>query len=196
MSLFFLEENMQYRTHMTTALMVGLPIMAATDTLTIGAVAALSIGAVFPDIDEPNSWIGCRTRGISDLLNTVFGHRGITHSLMGVILVFLTILLMISILGFSFVVGMYFTLGYLLHLIGDSFSKSGVKWLLPFSDQSFQSGLGVIYYRTGSLVENIIFLSSVAILIFQFNHLDFSLIPTNINFNIVDSFTNLIKGVF
>ncbi|MBJ8096487.1 metal-dependent hydrolase, partial [Bacillus cereus] len=47
----------------------------------------VSFGALLPDIDEQQSWIGRKTRGVSDLLNPVIGHRGITQSLLGLVLV-------------------------------------------------------------------------------------------------------------
>ncbi len=165
---------MQYRTHFTTSLAVGLPIMVATNSLSIGSIAALGLGAVFPDIDEPHSWIGSRTRGLSDLIKGIFGHRGITHSIVGLILGFLTVILMTSIINFNILTGLFFVLGYGLHLIEDSFSKSGIKWLIPLTDKKFQSGLGVFYYTTGGIVENFILLGSVIILVIEFNSLDIS----------------------
>jgi len=167
---------MQYRTHFVTSLAVSLPLMTSTETLSIGSVVALGLGAVFPDIDEPHSWIGCRTRGLSDILNKIFGHRGLTHSLFGLIIVFLTITLMVTLTHFKAVYGLYFMIGYGLHLIEDSFSKSGIKWLLPLSKKNFQSGIGVFYYRTGSMVENLIFIGTVLILVFEIKTLDFSTI--------------------
>lgn len=100
---------MQYRTHLATSLVVSLPIMATTDTLTVASITAVGLGAVFPDIDEPHSWIGCRTRGISDFLNKVFGHRGITHSLLGILIVFLTIVLMVNLSEFRALTGLFFS---------------------------------------------------------------------------------------
>lgn len=167
---------MQYRTHFVTSLAVALPIMTTTETLSIGSVIALSLGAVFPDIDEPHSWIGAKTRGISDILNKIFGHRGLTHSLLGMIIAFLTIMLMVSLAHFNVILGIYFMVGYALHLIEDSFSKSGVKWLLPFSDKQYQSGLGIYYYRTGSMIENLIFFGTVLILLIEIKSLDFSVV--------------------
>lgn len=158
---------MQFRTHLVTTLAVSVPIMGATDTLTMGTIAAVSLGALFPDIDEPYSWIGVRTRGVSDLIKGIFGHRGLTHSISGLFLVFLTMVLLVSIIEFPSVIAIYFVLGYLLHLIEDSFSKSGIKWFLPFTDKSYQSGLGVVYYKTGSMVENFIFLGAAVILVVQ-----------------------------
>lgn len=182
---------MQYKTHLSTSLVVALPVMSATDTLTIGTVLAVGLGAVFPDIDEPHSWIGSRTRGISDFIKGFFGHRGLTHSLMGLFIVFLTMVLMVSFTPFSPIIGLYFILGYLLHLVGDSFSKSGVKWLLPFSDKAFQSGLGIVYYRTGFLAERIIFIVSMLLLVAQVRALNFESL---FNLNIVQALSNVIKN--
>ncbi|APC50357.1 hypothetical protein BME96_18925 (plasmid) [Virgibacillus halodenitrificans] len=158
---------MQFRTHLVTTLALSLPIMSATDTLTVGTVAALSLGALFPDIDEPHSWIGVRTRGVSDIIKGLFGHRGITHSIAGLFLIFLTMILLVNIIDFPIAIAAYFVLGYFLHLIEDSFSKSGIKWFLPFSNKTYQSGLGSVYYRTGSMVENFILLGAAIILIGQ-----------------------------
>lgn len=185
---------MLYKTHLTTSLAVTLPIMAATDTLTAGTLVALGLGVSFPDIDEPHSWIGCRTRGISDLINKIFGHRGITHSLAGVILVFLTVVLMVSLTNFKAIIGLYFVFGYLLHVLEDSFSKSGVKWLTPLSEQKFQSGGGIVYYKTGSLVENFILMGSVAILVFEVSVLDFTSIQL-VNGNLIQSISSFFNEI-
>lgn len=183
---------MQYKTHLTTSLAVALPVMATTNTLAVGNIVALSLGALFPDIDEPYSWIGCRTRGISDILNGFFGHRGITHSLPGLTLAFVTLVLMVSIIDFNPTIAIYFILGFALHLIEDSFSKSGIKWLTPFSDIQFHSGMGVVYYTTGSMIENFIFLTTVIILLIELKTLDFSILQMP-NLNIPQTLSNLIN---
>ncbi|MBU4643267.1 metal-dependent hydrolase, partial [Bacillus toyonensis] len=54
--------------------------------------------------------------------------------------------------------------GYCLHIIEDSFSVSGVKWLLPFSKKRYQSGFHVISYRTGGWAEMGVFLISVILI--------------------------------
>lgn len=184
---------MQYRTHLTTSLAISLPIMGATGTLSIGSIGALALGTVFPDIDEPHSWIGSRTRGVSDVIHLIFGHRGLTHSLVGLILAFLTVLLMATLTSFNLMTGMYFVIGYGLHLIEDSFSKSGVKWLLPLTDKSFQFGNG-FYYTTGGFIENLILLGSVVILVIEIQALDFGTLslPT---FSIPEVVTNLFAKV-
>lgn len=159
---------MKYTTHLTTSLSVCLPVLVTTGNFTMGNVAAVALGSLLPDIDEPRSWIGRRTRGISDLIHMYFGHRGITHSLLGVILAMIPILLLVLLTSFSLTNGSYLILGYFLHLIEDSFSKKGIKWLLPLSDKSFQSGFNVIYYSYNSIAEDIILLLSAFIMFFEF----------------------------
>ena len=173
---------MQYRTHVTTTLAITLPLMVATNTLSFVSLGAVALGTVFPDIDEPHSWIGARTRGISDLIHTFFGHRGITHSLVGLTLAFLTVLLMTTLTSFNLMTGLFFVFGYGLHLIEDSFSKSGVKWLLPLTNKNYQFGNG-FYYTTGGLIENFILLGAVIILLIEFKTLN--LVNANLfDFNI------------
>lgn len=158
---------MLYKTHLATSLALALPIMATTNTLSIGSIAALSLGLAFPDIDEPYSYIGCRTRKISNILNKIWGYKGIAHSLFGLILVSLTLGLMINIIHFNAVVGSYFILGYALHLVQDSFSKVGIRWFWPFSDYKFHSGKEIVYYTTGGKIEKLILIVSILILLLE-----------------------------
>lgn len=140
---------MLFKNHLIVSTAIALPIMSATNTLTITNLIALGLGALLPDVDEPKSYIGRRTRGISDLINLIFKHRGLTHSIFFVGLINFS-LIAIGIKGGFAIEATYLTLGCFLHILEDSFSKSGVKWLLPLSDKSFQIG---IYYTTGGIVE-------------------------------------------
>lgn len=165
---------MQYKTHLVTSLAITLPLMTTTDTLSIGSLAAISLGALFPDIDEPKSWIGRRTRGISDIIHYLFGHRGITHSLVGLLFISFVSMALVWLLNLNIIIGLYFILGYALHMIQDSFSVSGVAWLQPFSNKKFQFGLGIVKYKTGSLTEKFILLGFSLLLIVEIKMLDIS----------------------
>src|SRR3954452_12144893 len=48
-------------------------------------VALAVLGALLPDIDHPQSWVGRRTRPVSTALAAALGHPGITHSALAVI---------------------------------------------------------------------------------------------------------------
>ena len=185
---------MQYKTHIVTSLAVALPVLSATGTLGAASIAAICLGSVFPDIDEPRSWIGKRTRGISDGTNKLLGHRGLTHSLLAVGIVAAVALLLAYIFQFRLSIAICFAAGYLLHLIEDSFSKSGLAWLLPFSSKRIQSGFGVIYYTTGSVIEKLFFLAMLLILIYQVIQMDFSPVVNTANAGL-QGLADKIRGV-
>jgi len=126
--------------------------------------------SLFPDLDEPNAYLSKKFPWnlISIPLSVFVSHRGITHTLL-----------------FSFVfpgllaLGLYFTgylnkywmliiiswLAYISHLIGDSLTKSGVKWFYPFSNKSYHLLPKKLTFKTGSLVEGAyIFVFSLAFL--------------------------------
>lgn len=94
-------------------------------------VAAVSVGAIFPDIDHPRSRMGRMMWPVSLVVSKIFGHRGITHSLFGGSLV---------LWGASYLLGGLtipwygFALGYLSHLIGDMCTPAGcpVAWPIRY----------------------------------------------------------------
>lgn len=113
------------------------------------------LGSLLPDIDHPSSFIGRRSLGISHILNKLLGHRGLSHSLYAVFLISLTSL---SPLPQNFSQGL--TGGYLAHIIGDYFSKTGVPLFSPFSKRRFKFPL----YRTGDMREGLILIASAFLL--------------------------------
>ena len=49
---------MQAKTHITTTLALGLPLMSLTNELTLVNVGVLAVGSLLPDIDHPSSYLG------------------------------------------------------------------------------------------------------------------------------------------
>lgn len=107
---------------------------------TLIIIAATGIGSSLPDIDEYNS---TASRNSPINFSLFLHHRGITHSLLGLILFAgLLYFLMNHFIPLKIDFNPlpdYWTsiwcglvIGYLLHLIEDSFSKQGVAWLAPF----------------------------------------------------------------
>ncbi len=92
-------------------------------------------GSMLPDIDHPASSFGRRVLPISIPLSLIFGHRGITHSLIAVAGMSLLARYALNHLawhpGYSvpFVAGL--AAGYLSHLAGDWMTNSGVPLLWP-----------------------------------------------------------------
>lgn len=52
------------------------------DPLQPVALGLAVAGSLLPDIDHPKSWAGQRLRPVSTMIALVFGHRGVTHSLL------------------------------------------------------------------------------------------------------------------
>ena len=117
---------MLYKNHLIVSTAISVPIMSQTGTLTLSNMLALWVGAVLPDIDEPESYIGRRTRGISDLIHLIFGHRGITHTLLFVCILAITFVPLTYKIG-HVEIGFWLVVGSFLHIFEDSFSNSGVK---------------------------------------------------------------------
>ncbi|TCZ65938.1 metal-dependent hydrolase [Roseicella aquatilis] len=92
------------------------------------ALALAVLGGLLPDVDHPKSWAGRRLRPISDAVAGVFGHRGVTHSLLAV-------------LGCGWLLHQGWlparwaeplVAGYLSHLLGDLLTPQGLRLLWPF----------------------------------------------------------------
>ncbi|WP_239257335.1 metal-dependent hydrolase [Listeria ilorinensis] len=137
---------MRYKGHLITTFAIALPIMEVTNDINAIALTGLALGALLPDIDEPNSYIGRRIPIIPTVFKKVFGHRGMTHSLLAVSLMIL-IAFFTDCLFFEMI-----ACGYFLHIFEDTFSVSGIKWLLPFSDKPIAFKI----YSTGKKSEIIV----------------------------------------
>lgn len=113
----------------------------ATLATALVALLANQLGGITPDIDQPTApfW---RNLPEGHYVGRVFGHllgghRFISHSLLGLALFgYLTNLLLhfvhpimphvdIDLVWYAFIIG------YVSHLVMDSFTKEGVPWLLP-----------------------------------------------------------------
>ena len=79
---------MQWKTHITTTLALTLPLVAASNEVSWINVGALAVGSLLPDIDHPQSVIGKRHKVVSNVTRTAFGHRGVTHSFIGIFVVY------------------------------------------------------------------------------------------------------------
>ena len=107
----------------------------------LGLAAA---GALLPDLDHPRSWVGRRLRLISIPLGLVVGHRGVTHSLLAVVV------------GIAFLHwhgGQSLTaplvVGYLSHLVGDLCTPAGAPLLWPARGK-----WGLRLFPTGGVIEH------------------------------------------
>ena len=137
--------GLHYSTHVATSLAAGTYLTTVTNVpFSVACLGGIVIGSLLPDIDEPNSFVGRRTFGLSKLIKKTFGHRGLTHSLL--------FWLLFSLLYYKFqndfTLGL--SLGYVFHIIGDFFSRQGVPLFFPFTKKKFRAPLT---YKTGTVQE-------------------------------------------
>jgi inner membrane protein len=100
---------------------LGLP---ALEPVSLGLAI---FGALLPDIDHPKSWVGKRVWPVSWLFSRLFGHRGLTHSLLAVIGCLMLVL--------REDVPLWLTaplvVGYLSHLAADLLTPGGLRLAWP-----------------------------------------------------------------
>jgi inner membrane protein len=149
---------LRYHSHIVTSLLLGATVAAQTPlSFTASYTAGVVVGSLLPDIDEPKSYVGRRSFGMSNKVKEAFGHRGMTHSL----LVWGMIALVVTWESSSlFATG--FVLGYLFHIIEDFLSVQGVPLFWPLQAKRYKIPL----YRTGNIVEMMIFYAAFALLVY------------------------------
>lgn len=128
------------RTHLTFGIGIGLIGMATCHLVTgdINAsssiLAGCAIGSLFPDLDIPNSTISKYIPIIPNIINKMFGHRNFFHSP-------IFLLLLYFLLSYFFPKHIFliygFIIGFISHLLLDTFNKGGIPLLYPFSRKRF-----------------------------------------------------------
>ncbi|MRX73724.1 metal-dependent hydrolase [Bacillus lacus] len=93
------------------------------------AVSAAALGALIPDICHGGSKIGRKMPLLSKAVNTIFGHRTFTHSLLFLILANMLFTFLIS--NADIRAGLL--AGMASHLLLDACTKNGIKLFYPLS---------------------------------------------------------------
>lgn len=131
----------------------------------IGAVSANLIGGLFPDLDQPTAklWRDLPAGTIfGKLLSPLFGgHRFLSHSLLGLGIFGWGVNYLLQLMGSTILIDMHivwiaFMIGYLSHLIMDSFTKEGVPWLFPLPIRFGFPPFKFLRIKTGGLIEQVI----------------------------------------
>ena len=141
---------MRWETHLLFALFVGIVgVRAGVFSGGVLFVFGLFLGALLPDIDCVKSQLGKRVRPLSDLIEKVCGHRGVTHSLTG----FGVLVVVVGLVSVAFAHAFFlpFLCGYGSHLLLDGMTPHGVYPLHPLK---FKLSGPV---KTGSWLERLFF---------------------------------------
>lgn len=132
---------MQGRYHLGLGLAAGVAVGILTaDTKVVPCLCttfSCCLGSIFPDIESSSSKMGQTLKVTSFFSRILFGHRGAVHT--PFLLVLIDVLLLMLITSFSLPLQLVFgfTLGYLLHLLQDTFTKRGIMWLYPFKKDRY-----------------------------------------------------------
>jgi inner membrane protein len=123
--------------------------------LIINAGIGTFIGAILPDIDEPNSYIGRKLKVISKVLRLFkIKHRTYTHSLF--------FPLLILFLGKIHPIFYFIAFGVFMHIIEDFLTNGGVPIFYPFIKQRFSANMFITGGR-GEYIFTLFILLSVTI---------------------------------
>ncbi len=133
---------MLIKTHLATVVFVSLLLVEKVANPYIFLVTAL-ISVFIPDMDSSNSKLG--KRFFSRVLTAFTKHRGIMHSLLFLFVIYFILNIYFSLIAFGFFIG------YGVHLIGDIFTKQGVRLFYPFRFRI--KG----FIKTGGSIESFLF---------------------------------------
>lgn len=168
------------RTH-DLAAFTALSYLVATNplpkiTLATGlvALAANMIGGIAPDVDQSTApfW---RNLPIGGIFGRFFGrllggHRFLSHSVLGIFLFGALWRMLLQILQPSFpnlqmdVIWWAFMIGFVSHLIMDTFSKEGVPWFLPIPAKFGIPPIRHFRITTGGFIEKLFIFPGLIVL--------------------------------
>ena len=147
---------MMFKTHLAFSILVALLILIFFDIPNkIIFVFVIALSSSFPDIDSGKSKIGRKFPIISKIINLIFGHRKLFHS------VFIPLILFLALYTIGFYISLAIFIGYLTHLLGDSITNEGIMPFYPLSKFNI-SGL----LKTNSILEFLLFLTFSSLSLF------------------------------
>ncbi|MDO8658592.1 MAG: metal-dependent hydrolase [Candidatus Levybacteria bacterium] len=167
------------RTH-DLAAFTALSYIVATSSLQqmslatlITAFSANMIGGLAPDIDKATSnfWDHIPAGFIfGRLFSPVFGrHRFISHSVVGIVIFGFGLQYLLGLVSKVLIADMSiiwwaFMIGFVSHLIADSFTKDGVPWLFPIPIHLGFPPFKFLRIKTGGLLEKSVVFPGLVIL--------------------------------
>jgi inner membrane protein len=168
--------------------LVILPVEKMSLATALVAFTANMIGGLAPDIDQPTATLWRRMRGgtiVGKILSPLLGgHRFISHSIVGVFIFGVVLEILLDLLGKYLLVDMdivwwAFMIGFISHLMMDTFTRDGVPWLFPVPFRFGIPPLRLLRMKTGGLVEKsfvfpvLIFVNGLLVYLYYSKMLDF-----------------------
>jgi inner membrane protein len=145
---------MQAPTHATFGLVFVIGAGTVLGVVLTPAVATFAVlGALLPDVDTPTSLIGKVCLPLARLIERRFGHRTVTHSLLGLAL-FMCPVAPLGLVNSQWPLA--FGLGYLSHLLVDCANKSGTPLFYPSPIRAVLPRSEVLRVAVGSPAETVL----------------------------------------
>ena len=116
-------------THMAAGAVIG---AAAVPACPMAGAAVGAMAALLPDVDHPGSAVGRRLRPLAVLLEEIWGHRSLTHTLWFALPAGLALGLLALWLGLPAGCLLAGAVGGLSHLALDALTRSGVEPFAPW----------------------------------------------------------------
>lgn len=120
------------------------------------------IGGLAPDLDQPSAKLYSEIRGgsiLAKIIDPLLGsHRLLSHSILGLVLFGFIIKVVLNaaktvVLVDMDIVWWSFMIGFLSHLLMDTFTKEGVPWLFPIPIRFGIPPLRFLRLTTGGFIE-------------------------------------------
>lgn len=137
------------------------------------AFGANMIGGLLPDIDNATSDIWDKIR-FGNLLSRMIrpligGHRMLSHSVLGMAITGFILSRVLAALRGTLIVDMNAVwwatmIGYVSHLIADSFTTEGVPWFFPIPVRIGFPPVKYLRIRTGSVIETMLVFPALLVL--------------------------------
>ena len=145
---------MRFYTHIAFNVLLYLILREYFDVNTYLLFFIFLFFSLFPDIDEPKSFIGRKFGILSSLIKKIFRHRGLFHGIFIPLILFFIIGLVSN-----FQYGLIVFIAYLGHLIMDALTKEGVNFLEPLTTLRIKG-----FFRTGGILEKILFVCLITVI--------------------------------
>ena len=131
---------MQGKVHLglgiASGLVFGATLFNSTTDIALFTVSS-AIGSILPDIDSATSMVGRKAPVISFFVRIIGGHRGLIHTPFAMVMFFIISLILRPIFNIPWFCIAAFLMGYLLHLLQDTFTKRGIMYLFPINKKYF-----------------------------------------------------------
>ncbi len=115
------------------------------------ALLVLAISALLPDIDSASSYINNKFK-LGKVIALTTKHRGFWHSVFGLLAIIVITAIIFYLIDVNLALCFYVAFGYLMHLLADSLTISGIKPFWRYSDFELKWKI-----KTNSIFEYVLF---------------------------------------